>query len=69
MIYLSNSGGNFSIGFLKQHSSTNQIEMIVLTESSTPIQFNIPSQPGYNYIANPTTKNGTYVIITRPQHH
>ena len=60
---LSNSGSNFYVGFLRQHSSTNQIEMIILTESSTPVQFNISSSTGYSYIGTTTANAATFVSI------
>ena len=60
---LSNSGSNFYVGFLRQHSSTNQIEVIVLTESSTPVQFNISSSTGYSYIGTTTANAATFITI------
>ena len=60
---LSNSGSNFYVGFLRQHSSTNQIEMIILTESSIPVQFNISSSTGYSYSGTTTANAATFVPI------
>ena len=60
---LSNSGSNFYLGFLRQRSSNNKVEMIVLTEVSSPIQFNISSSTGYSYIGTTTANAATFVSI------
>ena len=60
---LSNSGSNFYVGFLKQHSSTNQFEMTILTESSIPVQSNISSSTGYHYVRTTTANAATFITI------
>ena len=37
--------------------------MIVLTKSTTPVQFNISSSTGYNYTGTTTASAATFVII------
>ena len=60
---LSNYASDFNVAFLRQFSSTNRIEMIVLTKSTTPVQFNISSSTGYNYTGTTTANAATFVTI------
>ena len=60
---LSSYASDFNVAFLRQFSSTSRIEMIVLTKSTTPVQFNISSSTGYNYTGTTTANAATFVII------
>ena len=60
---ISSHGNQFYVAFLRQFSSTSRIEMIVLTKSTTPVQFNISSSTGYNYTGTTTANAATFVTI------
>ena len=60
---LSNYASEFHIGFLRQYKQSNHIEMIVLTKSSSPVQFNISSLTGYSYTGTTTANAATFVTI------
>ena len=53
----------FHVAFLRQTNSDNLIEMIVLTKSSTPVQFNISSSTGFNHTGTTTSNAATFVTI------
>ncbi|XP_011409208.1 PREDICTED: uncharacterized protein LOC105316099 [Amphimedon queenslandica] len=60
----SNVASEFKVGFFRQFSSTSRIDMIILTESISPVQFSISSLNGS--IHNGTTTRDTPAIVTLP---
>ena len=59
---LSNYASEFHVAFSRQLSSSGHIEKIVLTKSSSPVQFNI-SASGYKYTGTTTVNAATFVTI------
>ena len=53
----------FQVAFLRQLSTNNLLEMIVLTKSSTPVQFNILSSTGFSRTGTTTANAATFVTI------
>ena len=58
---LSNYASEFHVAFLRQVNK--RIEMIVLTRSFSPVQFNISSSTGYNFTGTTTANAATFVTI------
>ena len=60
---MSNYASEFHVAFLRQYKTNRRIEMIVLTKSSSPIQFNISFLTGYSYTGTTTANAATFVTI------
>ena len=60
----SNYASEFKVAYLRQFSSTSQIDMIILTESVSQVQFSISSLNGS--IHNGTTTRDSPAIVTLP---
>ena len=60
----SNYANNFYVAYLRQLQTTSRIDMIVLTESVSPVQFSISSLNGP--IHNGTTTRDTPAVVTLP---
>ncbi|XP_019859474.1 PREDICTED: uncharacterized protein LOC109587694 [Amphimedon queenslandica] len=61
---VSSHASAFNVAYLRQFSPTSQIDMIILTESVSPVQFSISSLNGS--IHNGTTTRDTPAIVTLP---
>ena len=60
----SNRASKFNVGFFRQFAPTSRIDMIILTESVSPVQFSISSLNGS--IHNGTTTRDTPAVVTLP---
>ena len=59
----SSYASEFHIAFLRQYKQFNNIEMIVLTKISSPVQINISYLTRYNYTGSITVNAATFVTI------